>query len=87
MNTEKRVNERIAKVALKNHEVDLNLVQGLLADVSNAEQALKALQNLAARKEYDFRKIEDMAKKVGIDLDPKIIAAGKFFRELERKLK
>lgn len=87
MNTEKRVNERIAKVALKNHEVDLNLVQGLLADVGNAKSTIKALQNLAARKEYDFRQIEDMAKKVGVDLDSKIIAAGKFFRELERKLK
>lgn len=72
---------------VKGEKVELALVQDLIKDAGIAEGKLKSLQNLAARREVDFKKIESMADKIGIKLDSKVIQAGKFFRDLENKLK
>ena len=70
------------------HKVELkNLVQELERNAEIAKGQVKSLQNLAARMEYNFRQIEDMADKVGVQLNAKTTEAGKFFRELESKLK
>ena len=48
MNTQKTVNERIAKVALKNQKVDLSLI----SDIDNAfDRAISSEKNLARYKE------------------------------------
>jgi hypothetical protein len=47
MNTEKRVNERIAKVALKNQKVDLALIDDLIFSAKTAKAEIeKAVQFL-----------------------------------------
>ena len=68
-------------------KVELALMQDIIRDAEIAKQQVKALANLAARREMDFRKLEDIVDKVGVKIDPKAEEAGKFFRELESKLK
>ena len=89
MNTENRVFNKLAqaeKVELSAQKVELALVDDLIKDAGIAEGKLKSLINLAARRETDFKKIESIADEVGIKLNSKIIQAGKFFRDLEKKL-
>ena len=68
-------------------KIELALVQELEKNAEIAKGKLSSLQNLAARMEYNFKQIEDMADKVGVQLNSKTIEAGKFFRDLENKLK
>lgn len=75
------------KTELKSEKVELALVQELERNAEIVKGQLRSLQNLAARMEYNYRKIEDMADKVGVELNAKTIEAGKFFRDLENKLK
>ena len=81
----KHLNEE--KVELKSERVELALVQDIIKDAEIAKGKLKALQNVAARRERDYQEVLKIAKKVGVSLDGKIIEAGKFFIELERKIK
>ena len=69
------------------HKVDLANVVELERNYETAKGKLSSLENLAARMEMDFRKIEKIANEVGVKLNPKTIEAGKFFRDLENKLK
>ena len=68
-------------------KVDLANVIELEKNYEIAKGKLSSLENLAARMERDFRKIEDIADKVGVNLNSKTIEAGKFFRDLKNKLK
>ena len=75
------------EVELSAQKVELGLVQDLIKDAGIAEGKLKSLQNVAARREKDFKKIENMADEIGVKLNSETIKAGKFFRDLENKLK
>ncbi len=68
-------------------KVELALVQDLIADAGTAQKRLSSLSNLAARRAIDYKKIQDMANKVGVNLDSKTIQAGKFFLDIDKKLK
>jgi len=68
-------------------KVDLANVTELEGNYKIAKGKLSSLENLAARMERDFEKIEDIADKVGVKLNSKTIEAGKFFRDLKNKLK
>ena len=83
----KQLFNRVADIAKDQTRIELALVQELERNADIAKGKLNSLQNLAARMEYNFRQIEDMANKVGVELNSKTIEAGKFFRELEHKLK
>lgn len=83
----KQLFNRVADIAKDQTRIELALVQELERNADIAKGKLNSLQNLAARMEYNFRQIEDMANKVGVELNSKTIEAGKFFRELENKLK
>lgn len=83
----KQLFNRVADIAKDQTRIELALVQELERNAETAKGKLNSLQNLAARMEYNFRQIEDMANKVGVELNSKTIEAGKFFRELENKLK
>jgi len=83
----KRVYEKLNKVELKSEKVELALVQDIIKDAETAKGKLKALQNVATKRERDYQEVVKIAKKVGVSLDSKITEAGKFFIELERKLK
>jgi len=83
----KQLFNRVADIAKEQTRIELALVQELERNAEIAKGKLNSLQNLAARMEYNFRQIEDMANKVGVELNSKTIEAGKFFRELENKLK
>ena len=83
MNTQKRVNERIAKVALKNQEVNLGLAQDLLQEYkiavdtftdaqSTMDRALEMLKS--AKKMYED--IEQKSKQLGVDVDSQIKKLG-----------
>ena len=81
MNTEKRVNERIAKVALKNQKVDLGKIDDLrdkyVKAASKAVPLKKIIQNASAdlmkvsdelaEIQVDAKKLESMAKDLGAD--------------------
>lgn len=82
-----RIIEKLPKQELSAQKVELALVQDLIKDAGIAEGKLKSLQNLAARRETDFKKIENIADKIGVKLNSETIKAGKFFRDLENKLK
>jgi hypothetical protein len=82
-----RTLKKIYSKLSKQEKVELALVQELERNAETAKGQLRSLQNLAARMEYNYRKIEDMADKVGVELNSKTIEAGKFFRDLENKLK
>jgi len=93
MNTQKNVNQRLAKLytqdikqELSSEKVELALAQDLIKDAEIAQGKLKALINIASKREYDFRELEKKANELGIQLDSKLIQAGKFFRDLEQKL-
>ena len=83
MNTEKRVNERIAKVALKNQEVNLGLAQDLLQEYkkavdtfTSAESTMdRALQMLKSAKKI-YEDIEQKSKQLGVDVDSQIKKLG-----------
>ena len=83
----KQLFNRVADIAKDQTRIELALVQELERNADIAKNQLIQLQRLAARMEYNFRQIEDMANKVGVELNSKTIEAGKFFRELENKLK
>ena len=90
MNTQKEVFNKLfkeEKVELATQKIELALVDDLIKDAGIVEGKLKSLINLVARRETDFKKIESIADKIGIKLDSKTIQAGKFFRDLEKKLK
>ena len=82
-----RTLKKIYSKLSKQERVELALVQELERNAEIVKGQLRSLQNLAARMEYNYRKIEDMADKVGVELNAKTIEAGKFFRDLENKLK
>ena len=84
METRKTVFE---KIALNSEKYDFALVQDIIKDAETAKGKLSSLENLAARRERDYQEVLKIAKKVGVNLDSKITEAGKFFIELERKLK
>jgi hypothetical protein len=95
MNTQKNVNQRLAKLytkqveekqELSSEKVELALAQDLIKDAEIAQGKLKALINIVSKREYDFRELEKKANELGIQLDSKLIQAGKFFRDLEQKL-
>ena len=92
MNTQKNVNQRLAKLYtqestdLSSEKVELALAQDLIKDAEIAQGKLKALINIVSKREYDFRELEKKANELGIQLDSKLIQAGKFFRDLEQKL-
>ena len=83
MNTQKRVNERIAKVALKNHEVNLELAQDLLQEYkkavntfTDAESTMdRALQMLKSAKKI-YEDIEQKSKELGVDVDSQVKKLG-----------
>ena len=83
MNTQKRVNERIAKVALKNHEVNLGLAQDLLQEYkkavntfTDAESTMdRALQMLKSAKKI-YEDIEQKSKELGVDVDSQVKKLG-----------
>jgi hypothetical protein len=89
MNTQKEVFNKLfkEKTELATQKIELGLVDDLIKDAGIAEGKLKSLINLVARRETDFKKIESVADEIGIKLNSKIIEAGKFFRDLEKKLK
>ena len=74
------------QVELSKVEVELGLAQDLIKDAEIAQGKLKALINVVSKREYDFRELEKKANELGIQLDSKLIQAGKFFRDLEQKL-
>ena len=93
MNTQKNVNQRLSKLyskdtkqELSSEKVELALAQDLIKDAEIAQGKLKALINIVSKREYDFRELEKKANELGIQLDSKLIQAGKFFRDLEQKL-
>ena len=67
--------------------VELALVQDIIRDHQIAKQRVDQLANLSAKRERDYREVLKMAEKVGVQMDSKFIEAGKFFTELEQKLK
>ena len=83
MNTQKRVNERIAKVALKNHEVNLELAQDLLQEYKKAVNTFtdakstmdRALQMLKSAKKI-YEDIEQKSKELGVDVDSQVKKLG-----------
>ena len=91
MNTEKRVNERLQKIALKNQKVDLSLVndiEALFREVEKNEQQIenlsKELRSISVKtavkieKMFKLRKeFEAKAKELGVDADT-ILATGMF---------
>tara|TARA_R100001443_G_scaffold113794_1_gene128983 strand:+ start:393 stop:665 length:273 start_codon:yes stop_codon:yes gene_type:complete len=90
MTTQERIYSKlnsINKVELKANRVELALVQDIIKDAEIAKGKISSLENLAARREKDYQEVLKIAKKVGVSLDSKITEAGKFFIELERKLK
>ena len=93
MNTQKNVNQRLSKLyskdtkqELSSEKVELALAQDLIKDAEIAQGKLKALINIVSKREYDFRELEKKANELGVQLDSKLIQAGKFFRDLEQKL-
>ena len=74
------------KTKLSSEKVELGLAQDLIKDAEIAQGKLKALINIVSKREYDFRELEKKANELGIQLDSKLIQAGKFFRDLEQKL-
>jgi len=82
-----KVYSKLPKQELSAQKVELALVQDLIKDAGIAEGKLKSLLNVAARREKDFKKIENMADEIGVKLNSETIKAGKFFRDLENKLK
>ena len=93
MNTQKNVNQRLSKLytqdakqELSSEKIELALAQDLIKDAEIAQGKLKALINIVSKREYDFRELEKKANELGIQLDSKLIQAGKFFRDLEQKL-
>ena len=90
MNTLNKVYSKLnieKKTELANHKIELALVQDIIKDAEIAKGKLSSLENLAARRERDYQEVLKIAKKVGVNLDNKIKDAGKFFIELEQKLK
>jgi len=80
--------KNVSKMLFSNQErVELALVQDIIRDAEIAKGNLKALINVAARRERDYKEVLKMAEKVGVELDGKIKEAGKFFIDLENKLK
>ena len=67
--------------------VELALVQDIIRDSEIAKGQVKSLLNLAARRERDYKEVLKMAEKIGVQLDSNITEAGKFFVDLENKLK
>ena len=67
--------------------VELALVQDIIRDSEIAKGQVKSLLNLAARREKDYKEVLKMAEKIGVQLDSNITEAGKFFVDLENKLK
>ena len=87
MSTHKTVyNKLFSKQELSTEKVELALAQDLIKDAEIAQGKLKALINIVSKREYDFRELEKKANELGIQLDSKLIQAGKFFRDLEQKL-
>lgn len=79
----------ISKMLFSNQEpqkIELALVQDIIRDAEIAEDNLKALINVAARRAVDYKKVLKIAEKVGVELDSKIKQAGKFFIDLDKKL-
>ena len=81
----KLINEYLAKQ--EPQKVELALVQDIIRDSEIAKGQIKSLLNLAARRERDYKEVLKMAEKIGVQLDSKITEAGKFFIDLENKLK
>jgi len=80
----KRINEYLAKQ--QPQKVELALVQDIIKDAEIAKGKLKALINVAARRQRDYNEVLKIASKVGVDLDGKIKEAGRFFIDLDNKL-
>ena len=82
-----RTLKRIYSKLSKQEKVELALVQDIIRDAEIAQGNVKQLSNLAARRERDYEEVLKIADKVGVNLDSKIKEAGKFFRDLNNKLK
>lgn len=82
--------KNVSKMLFSNQEpqkIELALVQDIIKDAEIAKGNLKALINVAARRERDYKEVLKMADKVGVELDSKIKEAGKFFIDLDNKLR
>lgn len=79
--------KRISKMLFSKERVELALVQDIIRDSEIAKGQVKSLLNLAARRERDYKEVLKMAEKIGVQLDSNITEAGKFFVDLENKLK
>jgi len=81
------MSKRISKMLFSKERVELALVQDIIRDSEIAKGQVKSLLNLAARRERDYKEVLKMAEKIGVQLDSNITEAGKFFVDLENKLK
>ena len=81
------MSKRISKMLFSKERVELALVQDIIRDSEIAKGQVKSLLNLAARREKDYKEVLKMAEKIGVQLDSNITEAGKFFVDLENKLK
>jgi len=81
MNTEKRVNERIAKVALKNQQVDLGLLQDLDKRKQKFIQKNKEIANLI----QDVDKIKSKFKGEFKDLSNEYDDLKNEYKSLQKK--
>jgi len=81
------MSKRISKMLFSKERVELALVQDIIKDSEIAKGQVKSLLNLAARRERDYKEVLKMAEKIGVQLDSNITEAGKFFVDLENKLK
>ena len=81
------MSKRISKMLFSKEKVELALVQDIIRDSEIAKGQVKSLLNLAARRERDYKEVLKMAEKIGVQLDSNITEAGKYFIDLENKLK
>jgi hypothetical protein len=80
----KQVEKIWAELSAKEQKVELAMVQDILQDYKTMQKKLDAMSNTAARRARDFDEVMKMAAKVGVDMDAKFKAAGKFFKKLEK---
>tara|TARA_Y100000114_G_scaffold95546_1_gene88882 strand:- start:52 stop:324 length:273 start_codon:yes stop_codon:yes gene_type:complete len=68
----------------KPQKVELGMVQDILKDTETLKKKYESIQNKSTKLLYDYNKVIDMAKKVGVKMDSKFIAAGKVLKELSK---
>tara|TARA_R110000803_G_scaffold194653_1_gene257777 strand:- start:49 stop:324 length:276 start_codon:yes stop_codon:yes gene_type:complete len=72
------------KTELKTEKVELGMVQDILKDTETLKKKYEFIQNKSTKLLNDYNKVIDMAKKVGVEMDSKFIAAGKLLKELSK---